>query len=82
MARVRKITPDEHALVSELLGRGRDDSGMSKRKEQAALASLQQQKRGHQGGAEAGLCRETYRNRHLFTAGSLVPGIVPGTEDL
>lgn len=55
---------------------------MSKRKEQAALASLQQQKRGHQGGAEAGLCREKYRNRHLFTAGSLVPGTVPGTEDL
>lgn len=77
MSRVRTIRPD-HTSVRELLRRGRDDSGMSKRKRQAMLTSLRHQGRGHQGGAGN---RVYGAQRGLFTAEPQLPE-QSGTENL
>lgn len=75
-SRVRRIRP-EHTSVSELLRSGRDDSGMSKRKRQAMLTSLQHQERGHRVELGTGCAGE--RGACLFTAVPQCPE--QGTRD-
>lgn len=67
-------------LGCELPGRGRADSGTSKRTTQVVATSLQPQEKGHR--AELGRAGPRREASALFTAVSPAPGTAAGTGDL